>query len=295
MRKREKPPEVAAFEQAFGRATGSMQGQDWGLEDDEEAYLNEEDNEQFEEEEAARSAPRAARPVSAPPDRFSAILVRVVLALVALSAAYSLQSHSQRQYALGAVSGGVISEVSYTAGWPLTYAQVDMQQVPMTNANPTPPLHSIQPLKLLVDVLVVGLPLWLLLEATWLFWSVMLRRFGPQRFVRRLFALGFTGLAATLWLVGALALGSYLSLVKQPIATPSAWPIYAWLALAPAVPGFNLASAVSSVLAIPANLWSQDAGVFLLVMGLPILLLTAVLYILFCLIGRGLRRLGGRR
>jgi hypothetical protein len=293
MRKREKPPEVTAFERAFGHDAGSTRGQGWGLEGDEAGYLDEED-EEFEEE-AARSAPRAARPVSASPDRFSSLLVRVVLVLVALYAAYSLQSHSQRQYALGPISDGVISTVSYNAGWPLTYAQVDVQQVPLTNTNPTPSLHSIQPLMLLVDVLVLGLPLWLLLEATWLSWSLMLRRFGPQRFVRRLFALGFTGLLATLWLIGALALGGYLSLVKKPEGTPSTWPLYAWPALAPAIPGFNLASAVSSVLAIPANLWPQDVGIFLLVMGLPILLLTAVLYIFFCLIGRGLRRMSGRR
>jgi len=322
MKKREKPPEVAAFEQAFDR--GEPGGSDGGTGSPWPAPGQSAIRRSMTTPPGQRSQaqPLASRPLSQslpsvsarpssplasarsstgalpkqqatatpPADRVATLLVRVVLVLVALYGAYSLQSHSQRQYALGPVSDGIISEVAYTAGWPLTYAQVDVQQVPSSNFNPPPPLQAILPLALLADILVVGVPLWLLLEAIWLLWGLMLRHFGPKRMVRRLVVLGLTGLLATLWLVAGLALGGYLSLVKTPHATPSTWPKYAWLVIAPAVPGFTLASALSSVLGIPANLWSQDVGVFLLVMGLPILLLTAIIYIFCCLIGRGLRR-----
>ena len=261
------------------------------------------EEEDFSDEEEANDAAsrgrRASRFAPVVNDRFSIMLVRVVLALVALYAAYSLQFYSQRQYAytpqqsLSAPGTAVgISSLSYDAGWPLTYAHVELQQLPLSNLNPTPTLHDIQPAALLIDVLFLAVPLWVILEAVWLFWGIVLSRFGPRQPARRFIAVGFTGLPATLWLVGALALGGYLSTTK---GAPSTWPKVVWLALAPAIPGFNLASAVSAVLGIPPNLWQLDFGVFLLVMGLPIALLTACLYVFFCLIGRGLRRLGGRR
>jgi hypothetical protein len=265
-----------------------------------------EDEDFADEEEAGGPAPRgrsAARPAPVARDRFSMALVRVVLALAALVAAYSLQSHSQKNYAVtaqqsfsapGTAVG--ISSLSYDAGWPLTYAHVALQQPPLSNLSPTPTLHDIQPAKLLVDVLLLAVPLWLLLEAVWLFWAIVLSRFGPRKPLRRFIAVGFTGLPATLWILGGLAAGGYLSATSAPgKLAPSAWPKVVWLALAPAIPGFNLASAVSSVLSIPPNLWWQDFGIFLLVMGLPIALLTACLYVFFCLIGRSLRRSGGRR
>jgi hypothetical protein len=230
-------------------------------------------------------------------------LVRMVLALAALVAAYSLQSHSQKNYgytaqqsfsAPGTAVG--INALSYDAGWPLTYANVELQQPPLNNLSPTPTLHDIQPAKLLVDVLLLAVPLWILLEAVWLFWGIVLSRFGPRKPLRRFIAVGFTGLPATLWILGGLAIGGYLSATSAPgKLAPSAWPKVVWIALAPAIPGFNLASALSSVLSIPPNLWWQDFGIFLLVMGLPIALLTACLYVFFCLIGRSLRRSGGRR
>lgn len=280
--------------QSFGRAAG---GWDEGMEEDEVDLSAE-----IEADKAPRHGQRASRHAPVVRDRFSAFLVRVVLILVALYGAYSLQSHSQRHYtyvpqqsAIAPGSAVGITSLSYDAGWPLTYAHMDLQQVPLSNLNPTPTLHDIQPTALLVDVLFLALPLWLLLEAVWLFWGIVLSHFGPRTPVRRFIAVGFAGLPATLWLVGALALGGYLSLTSKPAGVPSSWPKVVWLALAPAIPGFNLASAVSSVLAIPPNLWQMDFGIFLLVMALPIALLTACLYTFFCLIGRGLRRSGGQR
>jgi hypothetical protein len=282
--------------QSFNRRD-SAEGWNEEMEED-EADLSAE----IEAEKASQRGQRASRSAPVVHDRFSAILVRVVLVLVALYSAYSLQSHSQRHYtyvpqqsasAPGSAVG--ITSLSYDAGWPLIYAHVALQQLPLNNLNPTPTRHDIQPTVLFVDVLFLAVPLWLLLEAVWLFWGIVLSRFGPRTPVRRFIAVGFTGLPATLWLVGALALGGYLSLTSKPAGVPSTWPKVVWLALAPAIPGFNLASAVSSVLAIPPNLWWQDFGVFLLVMALPITLLTACLYVFFCLIGRGLRRSSGRR
>lgn len=281
--------------QSFNRRD-SAEGWDEEVEEDEMDLSAE-----IEAQKASQRGQRASRSAPMVRDRFSAILVRVVLALAALYGAYSLQSHSQRQYVYtpqqsasdpGTAVG--ISSLSYDAGWPLIYAHVALQQLPLSNLNPTPTRHDIQPAALLVDILFLAVPLWLLLEAVWQFWAVILNRFGPRAPVRRFIAVGFTGLPATLWIVGALALGGYLSIIIKPKGTPATWPKVAWLALAPAIPGFNLASAVSSVLAIPPNLWWQDFGVFLLVMALPIALLTACLYVFFCLIGRGLRRLGGR-
>lgn len=283
--------------QSFGRAAGAPGGWDEEMEED-EADLSAE----IEAEKALQRGQRGSRHAPVVRDGFSAFLVRVVLVLVALYGAYSLQSHSQRHYtyvpqqsasAPGSAVG--ITSLSYDAGWPLTYAHMDLQQVPLSNLNPMPTLHDIQPTALLVDVLFLAVPLWLLLEAVWLFWGIVLSHFGPRTSARRFIAVGFTGLPATLWLVGALALGGYLSLTSKPAGVPSTWPKVVWLALAPAIPGFNLASAVSSVLAIPPNLWQMDFGIFLLVMALPIALLTACLYAFFCLIGRGLRRSGGRR
>src|SRR5262249_6803285 len=133
---------------------------------------------------------------------------------VALYAAYSLQSHSQRNYSIGSVNDKskpvTISSVSYDAGWPLKYAHMELQQVPVAAADPTPGRHDIQPGALLVDVLMVGVPFWLLLEAVWLFWSVILRNFGPKRPRGRFFAVGFTMLPGALWLIGGLALGGFL-------------------------------------------------------------------------------------
>ncbi len=287
-----------AASQSPGRVANAAWDRGSELEDGDEDFVD--------EEEAGAPAPRgrsAARPVPVARDRFSSALVRVALALAALVAAYSLQSHSQKNYALtaqqsfsapGTAVG--ISSLSYDAGWPLTYAHVALQQLPLSNLSPTPTLHDIQPAKLLVDVLLLAVPFWILLEAVWLFWGIVLSRFGPRKPLRRFIAVGFTGLPATLWVLGGLAAGGYLSATSAPgKLAPSTWPKVVWLALAPAIPGFNLASAVSSVLSIPPNLWWQDFGIFLLVMGLPIALLTACLYVFFCLIGRGLSRSGGRR
>ncbi|HEU5199081.1 MAG TPA: hypothetical protein VFU32_05565 [Ktedonobacterales bacterium] len=269
---------------------------------DRDSELEEEEDDFADEEEAGGPAPRGRRAAPVVRDRFSTALVRLVLALAALVAAYSLQSHSQKNYAYtaqqsfsapGTAVG--ISALSYDAGWPLTYANVELQNPPLSNLSPTPTLHDIQPAKLLVDVLLLAVPLWIVLEAVWLFWSIVLSRFGPRKPLRRFIAVGFTGLPATLWVLGGLAVGGYLSATSAPTVAPSTWPKVVWLALAPAIPGFNLASAVSSLLSIPPNLWWQDFGIFLLVMGLPIALLTACLYVFFCLIGRGLHRSGGQR
>lgn len=282
--------------QAFNRRANAPGG--WDEEMEEDVDLSAE----IEAEKLSQRGQRTSRHAPVVRDRFSTFLVRVVLILVALYGAYSLQSHSQRHYtyvpqqsasAPGSAVG--ITSLSYDAGWPLIYAHMDLQQVPLSNLNPTPTLHDIQPTALLVDVLFLAVPLWLLLEAVWLFWGIVLSHFGPRTPLRRFIAVGFAGLPATLWLVGALALGGYLSLTSKPAGVPSSWPKAVWLALAPAIPGFNLASAISSVLAIPPNLWWQDFGIFLLVMALPLALLTACLYAFFCLIGRVLGRSGGQR
>ena len=292
-----RPAGVSGASQSLGRVASTTR--EWGSGIEEEEDFDD-------EEEASEPTPRgrvAARPAPVVRDGFSTGLVRVVLLLVALFAAYSLQSHSQKNYAYTAQQSvsapgtavGIIA-LSYDAGWPLPYAHVALTNLSLGNLSPTPTLHDMQPAPLLVDVLFLAVPLWIVLEAVWMFWALVLSRFGPRKPLRRFIAVGFTGLPATLWIVGGLALGGFLSATSAPgKLDPSTWPKVAWLALAPAIPGFNLASAVSSVLAIPPNLWWQDFGIFLLVMGLPIALLTACLYVFFCLIGRALRRSGGQR
>ncbi len=293
------PASVRTAARPLGRAA-ALGRQAW--ESDEAEEYEDASDESGEDQEAAfdaaeqtRRARQDAGLASAGPDRFSAVLVRMVLALVALVAAYSLQSHSQRHYTLGPMNGSSISSVGYDAGWPLTYAHVELQQVPISNSNPSPSLHIVQPIPLAVDMFVLAVPLWLLLEAVWLFWTLVLHHFGPKKFLRRCIAIGFTAVPASLWLLGALALGAFLSVSRVPRGTPAIWPKYIWPALFPAVPGFGLASALSSLLSIPPNLWRLDVGIFLLVVAVPLLLLTACLYSCFCLIGRGLRQLSGRQ
>ena len=291
----------ASLRPAASQAPGRVASPAW----DRDSELEEEEVDFADEQAAVGSATRGRRAVRPAPvvrDAFSTALVRLVLVLAALFAAGSLQFHSQKNYAISAQQSfsapGTavgIDSLSYDAGWPLPYAHVALQQPSMSNLSPTPSLHAIEPAKLLADVLLLAVPLWILLEAVWLFWGIVLSRFGPRTPLRRFIAVGFTGLPATLWILGGLAVGGYLSATSAPTIAPSAWPKVVWLALAPAIPGFNLASAVSSVLSIPPNLWWQDFGIFLLVMGLPIALLTACLYVFFCLIGRSLRRSGGQR
>src|SRR5579859_1065601 len=196
MKKREKPPEVAAFEQAFdgdasgasspfsrsqvqpspfasrlpgqtpgsypgarapgsssglwssapgqsvGRIPGSGRAPGWG-EDDE---VNLEDEGYYAEDDAPEEAARAERKRLTPPpragtDRFSTILVRAALVIVALLAAYSLESHSHRHYFPGVIKGATVNNISYDAGWPLTYALVNEQQVALSAVDPTPAFH----------------------------------------------------------------------------------------------------------------------------------------------------------
>jgi hypothetical protein len=216
------------------------------------------------------------------------VLGRLALMIVALVAAYSLQSHSRRQYAPGTINGATVSNISYSAGWPLAYAHVNAQHVPLSEVNPTPAFHYISLPLLAVDVLLLAVPLWLFLEAVWMLWVFVLERFGPRRVWVRLIALGFTALPATLWMLGALAAGIFLGFND---ANFSSFPKYLLPVLVPAAPGFGLAAAISLVLGVPAVLWRQDFGVFLLTLALPLALLTIILYWVFCLIGRGVRNL----
>ncbi len=231
---------------------------------------------------------------AAAPDPVSIGLVRVVLFLVACVAAYSLQSHSQHHYVPGAISGGQVVELSYDAGWPLTYAHVAVGAtgVPLGDVEPTPAFHYISPALLVVDVLLLALPLWVLLECLWALWAAMLKRYGPRTFLRRVVALGFAGLPALLWVLGGLGLG--LLIVLGPIDL-SAVPKYLLPVLVPVLPGFGLAAGAAAVLSIPPNLWRLDVGLYLLSLLFPLLVLTALFYMYGCLFGRGVRRLFKRR
>jgi hypothetical protein len=216
------------------------------------------------------------------------VLGHLALIVVALIAAYSLQSHSRRQYVPGTVNGATVSNISYNAGWPLAYAHVNEQQVPLSEVNPTPAFHFISLPLLAVDVLLLAAPLWLLLEAVWTLWVFVLERFGPRRLWTRLIALAFTALPATLWMAGALAAGIFLGFNDGNVST---YPKYLLPVLVPAAPGFGLAAAASLVLGVPASLWRLDFGVFLLTLAMPLALLTILLYLVFSLIGRGARKL----
>lgn len=232
------------------------------------------------------SAHKRAAPPPAPRDRFSSGLARLALLIVALIAAYSLQSHSRRHYVPGTISGATVSNISYDAGWPLTYAHVQARQAPLSDVDPTPAFHYINPALLAADVLALAVPLWLLLEAVWLFWVFVLERFGPRRLLRRLVAIGFTTLPAALWMAGALAAGIFLGFNDGQLA---ALPRYLLPVLAPAAPGFGLAAAVSLLLEVPPVLWQHDFGVFLLTLALPLAVLIMFLYMFFCLVGRAAR------
>ncbi|HEU5369885.1 MAG TPA: hypothetical protein VFU69_15540, partial [Ktedonobacterales bacterium] len=181
-----------------------------------------------------------------------------------------------------------VSNISYNAGWPLTYAHVQAQQAPLSDVDPTPAFHYINPAFLAVDVLALALPFWLLLEAVWLFWVFILERFGPRRLLRRLVVVGLAALPATLLMLGGLAAGVFLGFSGGAL---SAMPKYLLPLLIPAAPGFGLAAGVSVVLAVPPALWRLDFGIFLLTLAVPLALLTICLYTLFCLIGRGVRSL----
>ncbi|HLW00190.1 MAG TPA: hypothetical protein VKT82_16095 [Ktedonobacterales bacterium] len=248
-------------------------------------YQDDEDDEDEWEPWSARN--RAAPPPPARNDGFSSVLGRLALIIVALIAAYSLQSHSRRQYVPGTIDGATVSNISYNAGWPLAYAHVNAQQVPLSQVDPTPAFHYISLPLLAADVVLLAVPLWLLLEAVWVLWVFVLERFGPRRLWTRLIALGFTALPATLWMAGALAAGIFLGFNDGSF---SAFPKYLLPVLIPAAPGFGLAAAISLVLGVPASLWRLDFGVFLLTLALPLALLTIVLYWVFCLIGRGVRK-----
>ncbi len=270
--------------QPNGRGSGAGRGQDWEMDDEEEEMPPPRRNP------SSRSAsPRAAG------ERLSGLLVAAVLAVLALFAAYSMQSHSQRNLNPGFVSGSMVSGICYGGGWPLTYAHVDVQQpVPLSDVEPSPASHYIQPVPFFIDIVLLSVPIWLLLEAVWCFWTMILERIGTRRPLRRFFAIGFTLLPAALWMLAALAAGTFAGFLS---ASNTAWPVYLWPALAPAVPGFGLTALVSVVLSIPATAWPQDFGVFLLLVAIPLALLTACLYALFGLIGRRLRNLarGGQR
>lgn len=332
MKKNEKLPEVAAFEQAFDRSaqrvssplsrsqiqqaslstrssgrtsgsspkvrvSGAMAASAWppspgqpirrGSTDPKRAQRWDEEDEDYLEDEEEEWAERASRKHAAPPpagrSRTSVVLVGIVLFSVALLAAYSMQSHSRRQYVPGTVSGATVSNISYNAGWPLPYAHVQAQQAPVTDVNPTPALHYTSLPLLAVDVLLLAVPFWLLLEAVWQFWDFVLARYGPRRLLPRIVALGLTGLLATLWMVGALAVGVFLGFNAGQV------PLYFLPVLAPAVPGFGLAAGISVVLSVPPVLWPLDFGAFLLAFAMPLALLTICLYLVFCLIGRGVR------
>jgi hypothetical protein len=337
MKKREKPPEVEAFERAFDasgqratssfsrsqmqpsssaaralgrtsgsnpalRASASLAAASWspapgqppgrgtGPKPPQRLGVNDGGYEEDEDEEWQPWAASRKRPALPPPrrDGFSSALARVALMLVALIAAYSLQSHSRHHYIPGTIKDATVSNISYDAGWPLAYAHVNAQQAPLSDVDPTPAFHYINPTFLAVDVLALAVPFWLLLEAAWLFWVFILERFGPRRLLRRLVAVGLTALPATLWMLGGLAAGVFLGFSGGAI---SALPKYLLPLLVPAAPGFGLAAGVSLVLGVPPALWRLDFGVFLLTLAVPLALLTICLYTLFCLIGRGMRSL----
>jgi hypothetical protein len=248
---------------------------------DDKDYLDDEDDEEWK--------PWSAHKHSAPPpsvrDRFSGVLARLALMAVALLAAYSLQSHSRRHYIPGTITNGTVSNISYDAGWPLTYAHVQAKQTPLSDVEPKPASHYISQPLLVVDVLALAIPFWLVLESVWLFWVFVLERFGPRRLLRRLIAVGFAGAPAALWVLGALAAGTFLGFNGGQL---SALPTYLLPVLAPAAPGFGLAAGLSIVLQVPPALWPLDFGVFLLTLGLPLTVLTMCLYMIFCLFGRAL-------
>ncbi len=276
---------VSAWSPAPGQplrpGTGPRRAQGGGMKA--RGYQEEEDDE---DEWRPWSASKRATPPPAARDRFSSVLARVVLVIVALVAAFSLQSHSRRNYIPGTISGTTVSNVSYDAGWPLIYAHVRAQQAPLSDVDPMPAFRYISPAFLAADVLALAVPFWLLLEAVWLLWVFILERFGPRRLFRRLVAVGFTALPATLWMAGALAAGIFLGLNDGHL---SLLPRYLLPVLAPAAPGFGLAAAASLVLEVPPVLWRLDFGIFLLTLALPLAVLMIFLYMIFCLIGRMLR------
>jgi hypothetical protein len=151
-----------------------------------------------------------------------------------------------------------------------------------------PAFHYITPTLLAVDVLLLAVPLWLLLEAVWLFWVFVLERLGPRRLLPRLVVIGLAALPATLLMLGGLGAGIFLGFSGGAL---SAMPKYLLPLLIPAAPGFGLAAGVSVVLEVPPALWRLDFGVFLLTLAVPLALLTICLYAIFCLIGRGVRSL----
>ncbi len=231
---------------------------------------------------------------AAAPDPVAIGLVRVVLFLVACVAAYSLQSHSQRQYVPGVVANGQVSQISYDAGWPLTYAHVAVgaASVPLADVEPTPAFRFVNPALLAVDVVLLALPLWVLLECLWALWAAILKRYGPRAALRRAVALGVAALPALLWVVAGLGLG--LIIVYGQI-DPATLPKVVLSLLVPVLPGLGLAAGAAAALSIPPNLWRLDIGLYLLSLFFSLLLLTAFFYVYACLIGRGFRRLFKRR
>lgn len=231
---------------------------------------------------------------AAAPDPLMITLVRVALFLVACVAAYSLQSHSQRHYVPGTVSNGQVSQISYDAGWPLTYAHVAIgaASVPLADVEPTPAFRLINQPLLVVDVVLLALPLWVLLECLWALWTAILKRYGPRTMGRRVIALGLATLPALLWVVAGLGLG--LIIVYGQI-DPAALPKVVLPVLAPMLPGFGLAAGAAAVLSISPTLWRLDIGLYLLSLFFPLVLLTALFYVYGCLIGRGFRRMFKRR
>lgn len=255
---------------------------------------------------------------AAAPDPILIGLVRVVLFLVACVAAYSLQSHSQRHYVPGTASDGQVTQLSYDAGWPLTYAHVAVgaASVPLTNVEPTPAFHYVSPALLGVDVLLLALPLWVMLECLWALWAAILKRYGPRTLRRRLMALGFAALPALLWVGAGLVAGliiaygqidpgslpRFVSTALEPLLPGFMLTIVAAVLsklvlplLVPLLPGFGLAIAAAAVLSIPPTHWQLDIGLYLLGLFFPLLLLTALFYVYGCLFGRGFRRLFKRR
>ena len=264
--------------QPLRRSTSPKPAQPWNTDDD----LDDEE----EEWDAGAARRRPAPPAPEEGGRISSVLVSIILVSVALLAAYSLQSHSRRHYIPGTVSDATVSNVSFDAGWPLTYAHVNAQQAPLADVDPVPAIHYISPVSLAIDVLFLAVPFWLLLEAVWQFWVFVLARLGPRRLTPRLITLGLTTLVAALWMVAALGVGIFFGFNGGQL---SGFPIYLLPVLVPAIPGFGLAGGISIVLGVPPTLWHLDFGVFLLVMAMPLALLTICLYAIFGLIGRALR------
>jgi hypothetical protein len=231
---------------------------------------------------------------AAAPDPVSIGLVRVVLFLLACVAAYSLQSHSQHHYTPGTISGGQVSQISYDAGWPLTYAHVAVGAtgVPLGDVEPTPASRYIHPAPLVVDVLLLALPFWVLLECLWALWASTLKHYGPRSALRRVVAFGSAALPALVWVAAGLGVG--LVLVFGQI-DPSTLPKIALPVLAPVLPGFGLAAGAAAVLSIPPHLWRLDVGLYLLALLFPLLVLTALFYVYGCVFGRVFHRLFKRR